>query len=202
MTAAVSNPGPAAAIVATGKTPDAVSQTRHVVLTAVTANTDRRVAIIALGSPPPRTRRMTARTDSVLVTNSTANGIATAIAVASESPPAIAIGTARPANASAAATSPYQDFSRPRTAATPSSTAGTIGTTIDHRAVRLMTRSAMIPAIALIPSDHASQRVAVPPISCLTRAPRTPSSTDAGSCATKAATALTATNSPAMDGPA
>src|SRR5688572_31393486 len=136
MTTAVSNPGAAAATVAAGKASAATSQTGHVAPTAVVANTALRVALIACGLPPPRTPRMTVRTASVLVTNSKANGAATAIAVVSETPPAIAMGTASPANASAAAISPDQDFSRPRTVATLSRSAGTIGTAIDHRALR------------------------------------------------------------------
>src|SRR5262245_64555700 len=102
---------------------------------------------------------MTVRTASVLVTNSKAKGTATAIALDSETPPAMAMGTASPANASAAVTSPYQDFSRPSAVATPSRTAGTIGTAIDHRALPWMTRMAIAPATALITREHASQRI-------------------------------------------
>jgi len=74
---------------------------------------ERLVTAVARASPPPLTRRMTTRTASVVAVKSKANGIATASATLIDAPAAIVTGTDTPANVSAAAVSPYQDFSRP-----------------------------------------------------------------------------------------
>src|SRR5688572_6188554 len=130
------------------------------------AEVTRRVAAAARGSARPVTRRtttqsdvgsglsrnlrcgfrITTRTASVVVMNSNANGMATAHATSTDAPAAIVNGTATPANAIAAAVSPYQDFSRPRTIARASSRPGMTGTANDQRTAGSTTRAAPAPA--------------------------------------------------------
>src|SRR5687768_1948774 len=82
------------------------------------------------------------------------------------------------------------------------SSAGPSGTATDHRAEASMLSSAATPAVTAIAIAHASQRIARGRNSRLARPPRQPSSTAAGSCATKPAPTAVAINSPAPDTPA
>src|SRR5262245_42071547 len=199
---AVAIPGAEATSTAGTRYPASVMTPIERLASAATANVARRVAATARASPPPRTRRITTRTASIVVVNSTANGIATASATAVGTPAASAIGIVTLANADAAAISPCQDLSRPPIITPPTNSAAIAGTTSDQRTSGGITIAAPTPATEPATAQMNNHRTAANDNSRRARAPRCPSMTAAGSWPRKPATAATPSSAPAGDGPA